>query len=220
MKKSIFIFIATVGLISCKLHNKSKQNEVNIETLRSEKKVQNDIDLYSKNEYTDFNGNQIIIENGYPRGGIKYTDTKGNVYSYVVFWTRINNKTDNPLELNFDLPINLYKISNLPGKYFKVLVPAYNILPGKIPLINHTTLKSFLDTNIDKPSSFKRMINPNETSGFYSIMLILTLEGTGMVRTELSLKGQNLFYKILRYSKTTLIDEKEIHCGTINLKKN
>lgn len=220
MKKSIFIFIATVGLISCKLHNKSKQNEVNIETLRSEKKVQNDIDLYSKNEYTDFNGNQIIIENGYPRGGIKYTDTKGNVYSYVVFWTRINNKTDNPLELNFDLPINSYKISNLPGKYFKVLVPAYNILPGKIPLINHTTLKSFLDTNIDKPSSFKRMINPNETSGFYSIMLILTLEGTGMVRTELSLKGQNLFYKILRYSKTTLIDEKEIHCGTINLKKN
>ena len=219
MKKSIFIFIATVGLISCKLHNKSKQNEVNIETLRSEKKVQNDIDLYSKNEYTDFNGNQIIIENGYPRGGIKYTDTKGNVYSYVVFWTRINNKTDNPLELNFDLPINLYKISNLPGKYFKVLVPAYNILPGKIPLINHTTLKSFLDTNIDKPSSFKRMINPNETSGFYSIMLILTLEGTGMVRTELSLKGQNLFYKILRYSKTTLIDEKEIHCGTINFKK-
>lgn len=219
MKKSIFIFIATVGLISCKLHNKSKQNEVSVETLSSEKKVQNDIDLYSKNEYTDFNGNQIIIENGYPRGGIKYTDTKGNVYSYVVFWTRINNKTDNPLELNFDLPINSYKISNLPGKYFKVLVPAYNILPGKIPLINHTTLKSFLDTNIDKPSSFKRMINPNETSGFYSIMLILTLEGTGMVRTELSLKGQNLFYKILRYSKTTLIDEKEIHCGTINFKK-
>jgi hypothetical protein len=56
-------------------------------------------------------------------------------------------------------------------------------------------------------------------------MLSLTVEGaTGMLRTGLSLKGQNLFYRISRYSSTparqapSLINEKEINCGSINLK--
>ena len=179
--------------------------------------VSNEKDIYAKYEYTDSNGKSIIIQNGYPRGGIKYTDPNGNVCSYAVFWTRIINETDNPLELKIDFPINSYEISNFPGKYFKVLVPADTITLDKIPLLNLTDLKSFLDNNIHKPSSFKRTINPKESSGFYFVMLMLTLEATGMTRTGLSLKGQDLFYKISRYSKTELIDEKEIHCGSINL---
>ena len=210
MKRGILIIIATVGLFSCKQHSKSTQNAVDIETLNSAKNVESDKDIYSKKEYTYSNGKNIIIENGYPRWGIKYTDPKGNVYSYAVFWTRINNETDNPFELNIDLPINSYEISNFPGKHFEVLVPTDTITLDKIPLINQTTLKSFLDKNIDKPSAFKRTINPKQSNGFYFIMLISTLEATGMTRTELSLKGQDLFYKISRHSKTTLIDVKKI----------
>jgi hypothetical protein len=120
--------------------------------------------------------------------------------------------------LKIDLPINSYEISNFPGKHFKILIPEDTITLDKVPLINQTNLKSFLDNNIHKPSSFKRTINPKASSGFYFVMLISTLEATGMTRTELSLKGQDLFYKILRHSNTTLIDEKEIHCGSINLK--
>jgi len=49
----------------------------------------------------------------------------------------------------------------------------------------------------------------------------MTDGATGMTRTGLILKGQDLFYKISRYSSTkpvTLIDEKEIPCGIINMK--
>ena len=210
--------MATTGFFSCGQASKSTPDTVDIETLSSVKNAQNDKDIYTKYEYADFNGKSITIQNGYPRGGIKYTDPNGNVCSYAVFWTRIINETDNPLELKIDLPINSYEISNFPGKYFKVLVPEDTITLDKIPLINQTDLKSFLDNNIHKPSSFKRTINPKESSGFYFVMLISTLEATGMTRTGLSLKGQDLFYKISRYSKTTLIDQKEIHCGSINLK--
>ena len=212
MKKTIVLILAITGLLSCKQSSKSKPETVNVET------AQNDNDIYNKYVYTDSNVKSITIQNGYPRGGIKYTDPNGNVFSYAVFWTRINNETDNPLELKIDLPINSYEISNFPGKHFQILIPDDTITLDKVPLINQTNLKSFLDNNIHKPSSFKRTINPKASSGFYFVMLISTLEATGMTRTELSFKGQDIFYKISRHSKTTLIDEKEIHCGSINLK--
>jgi hypothetical protein len=223
MKKSILLVIASAGFFSCKQTSKSKTEAVVTETANSIKNVQNDKDIYTKYEYIDSNGKSLIIQNGYPRGGMKYTDPNGNVCGYAVFWTRIINETDNPLELNIDLPINSYEISNFPGKYFKVLVPADTLTLDKIPLFMYglTDIESFLDNNIHKPSSFKRTINPKESSGFYFLMLVLTEEATGMTRTGLTLKGQELFYKISRYSITkpiSLIDEKEIHCGSINLK--
>jgi hypothetical protein len=218
MKKYILLIIVTAGLFSCKQWSKST-----LETLNSVKNVQKDKDIYTKYEYSDSNGKSIIIQNAFPRGGIKYTDPNGNVGGYAVFWTRIINETDNPLELKIDFPINSYEISNLPGKYFKVLVPADTMTLDKIPLFSYglTDIESFLDNNIHKPSSLKRTINPKESSGFYFLMLILTEEATGMTRAGLSLKGQDLYYKISRYSITkpvSLIDEKEIHCGSINLK--
>ena len=223
MKKTIILILAITTLYSCKQSSKSKPNTVDIKTLTSVKNVQNDKDIYTKYEYIDSNGKSIIIQNSYPRGGMKYTDPNGKVCGYAVFWTRIINETDKPLELKIDLPINSYEISNFPGKFFKVLVPADTMTLDKTTLFLYglTDIESFLDNNIHKPSSFKRTINPKESSGFYFLMLVLTEEATGMTRTGLSLKGQDLIYKISRYSITkpiTLIDEKEIHCGSINLK--
>ena len=221
LKNLLLLIIVTAGLFSCKQAIKSVSENVDVETVNSEKNIQNNKDIFTKYEYSDSEKKSITIENGYPRGGIKYIDSNGNENSYAVFWTRIINETDNPLELEIDLPINSYAISNFPGKNFKILVPNYNITLDKIPLINQTDLKSFLDNNIHKSALFNRTINPKESSGFYFVMLISTLEATGMTRTELKLKGQELFYKISRYSKTkpaTIIDEKEIHCGSINLK--
>jgi hypothetical protein len=39
-----------------------------------------------------------MIQNGFPRGE-GYTDPKGKEYFKVIFWTRLINETDNPLEL-------------------------------------------------------------------------------------------------------------------------
>jgi hypothetical protein len=54
----------------------------------------------------------------------------------------------------------------------------------------------------------KRTINPKETSTFY-VVTLFNKGVDGILRTGLSLKEQNLFYRI---------NDKEIHCGKINLK--
>lgn len=63
-------------------------------------------------------------------------------------------------------------------------------------------------------------INPKESTGFYFVMLCLTEGAHGTMRTGLSLKGQNLFYRIkIDGSKSnSKSSDQEIHCGSINLK--
>ncbi len=182
--------------------------------------------IHTKYEYTDSAGKRLIIQNGFPRGGIRYTDPDGEVYGYAVFWTRIINETDNPLELKIDF-LNSYEVPSLPGKYFKVLVPPDTMTIDKVPLYGFglPDLESFLDNNIHKPSSLKRTINPKESSGFYVVKLSLVSEGAhgggDILRTGLILKGQDLFYRVSVYNGTappSVISEKEIHCGSINLK--
>jgi hypothetical protein len=71
------------------------------------------------------------------------------------------------------------------------------------------TIKSFLDNNLYKSSSLKRTINQKGSSVFYVVTLSNRGVG-GIIRTGLSIKEQNLFYRI---------NGKEIPCGKINLKK-
>ncbi|PIF34730.1 hypothetical protein CLU81_5391 [Flavobacterium sp. 9] len=207
MKKCIAILIlVTTGLFSCKKDNKS--TSVSVKNVQSKKLDKN---VCTKYVYTDSNGGSLTIQNSFPKGGIRYTDSKGDVYVYAVFWTQISNKTDNPLELNIDFPPDSFEIPTLPGKYFKVLIPKDTMTFEKVSLFNYglTDLKPFFDKNIDKPSSLKRTIKPKESSAFYLVTLRLFEGVGGVLRTELSLKGQNLYYKI---------NNKEIQCGSISLK--
>ena len=204
------LFLMVVFHTSCGGQNKPDPPKEKIKSETKDVSTSGWID--TKYEYTDSNGASLIIQNSFPRGGVKYTDPNGEVYVYAVFWTRIINETDNPLKLKIDFPVDSYEDPTLPGKYFKILVPPDTMTLDKEPLFNHglTDLKSFLDNNIHKSSSLKRTINPKESSGFYVVMLCLIEGAHGTLRTGLSLKGQNLFYRI---------NDKEIHCGSINLKK-
>jgi hypothetical protein len=215
-------------------HTSYGQNQTNVpkDNIKSETKDtvpsyrSNDPNIHTKYEYTDSIGKRLIILNGFPRGGSRYTDPNGEVYGYAVFWTRIINETDNPLELKIDL-LDSYEVPSLPGKYFKIVVPPDTTTRDKDDLFNYglTNLESFLDSSIHKPSSLKRTINPKESSGFYVVKLSLTSEGArgggDILRTGLSLKGQDLFYRVSVYNSTappSVISEKEIPCGSINLK--
>ena len=228
MKKSIILLIiATTGLFSCKQGSKSPSDTLGTETLDSVKDIQNkktfnDKDIYTKYEYIDPDGKSLIIQNGFPRGGVKYTDASGDDYNYAVFWTQITNETDSPLELQMNVPVDSYEVPSLPGKYYKLLIPADTMTLDEFPLFNYglTDLESFLDNSIHKSSSLKRTINPKESSGFYVVMLCLIEGAHGTMRTGLSLKGQNLFYRIkVDGSKSnSKSSDKEIHCGSINLK--
>ncbi len=219
--------MATTGFSSCKLGGKSTPDIVEIETSDSVKNVQNiksfnDKDIYTKYVYTDSNGKNLTIKNGFPRGGMKYTDRNGDVYNYVVFWTQLINETDNPLELRMNFPINSYEVPSSLGEYYKVLIPDDTMTFEKfsLPIYGLTNLESFLNNNIHKSASLKRTINPKESNGYYVVILSSTEGAHGTMRTELTLKRQNLFYRINvdgSYSKTKSSD-KEIQCGSINLK--
>ena len=176
---------------------------------------------HTKSEYTDSMGKRLIIQNSWSRG-IKYTDPNGKKENEVLFWTRITNETENPLELNIDFPVE-YEVPSLPGRYFKILLPSDTMTLDKEPLPDYgiTDLKSFLDNSIHKPSSLKRTIKPKESGGFY-VAILFDSGVVGPFRTGLSIKGKNLFYKVTRYAGkqgvSLLVDEKEINCGSINLK--
>jgi hypothetical protein len=214
--------MVTTGILSRGQTIKSKADTVVIETSDSVRNVQNDKGIYTKYDYTDFNGKSIIIQNSYPRGGgTKYTDPKGQISYVVVFWTRITNETDNPLKLEIDFSGDSYEfpstVGSSVGSYFKILLPSDTMTRDKESLFNYGVpdLKSFLDNSVDKPSSLKRTIDPKNSSAFYVVRLSLPAQlpgdGNGTTRAELSLKGQNLFYTL---------NGKEIHCGSINLKNS
>lgn len=170
-----------------------------------------DKEVYSKYKYNDADGENLIIQNGFPKGGMKYTDINGEQYNYAIFWTQIINETDKPIELKIDFPVNSYEIPSLPGNYFKILVPSDTITIEKFRLTNYglTDLKTFLDQSLHKQSSLNRAINPKESSAFYVVMLCLVNGAHGTLRTGFSIKGQNLYYKI---------NDKEISCGSISLR--
>jgi hypothetical protein len=175
---------------------------------------------HTRYEYTDSIGKSLIIQNSGPKGET-YTDPNGKEYFKTIFWTRIINETDNPLELKINFPADSYEVPSLLSKYYKILVPPDTMTVDKEPLFNYglTGLKYFLDNSIHKPSSLKRTINPKESSGFY-VVTLFDKGVAGPFRTGLSIKGQNLFYRISRYDSTSahsLMDEKEINCGKINL---
>lgn len=218
------LLLMPVFLTSC------GQNQINSskDNLRSETKDivsspgPKETDIHTKYEYIDPVGKSLIIQNSFPRGGAKYTDSNGKVYVYAVFWTQILNETDNPLELKIDFPIDSYEIPSLPGKYYNILVPPDTMTFDKFPLFNYglTDVESFLDKSIHKSSSLKRIIHPKESSGFYVVMLCLIDGALGTMRTGLSLKGENLFYRIKvdGAKSNSKSSDKEIDCGHINLK--
>jgi hypothetical protein len=84
-----------------------------------------------------------------------------------------HKKREHLRQYGIDFPITSYEISDFPGKYFKVLVPADTVTPDKIPMVSYglKDVGSFLDNNVHKQSSLRRTINPKDSSGFYFIML-------------------------------------------------
>ena len=217
MKKNTLLLIwLTFCLFSCNQNSKSTLEKNNQSEKTSDKNV------YTKYKYTNSEGGSITIENSLPKGGLKYTDVKGEIYNYVVFWTRIMNQTDNTLELNINFPLNSYDVPSLPGKYYEILIPSDTMTIEKSPLYLYglTNFETFLNNNIHKESNLKRTINSKESTGFYVVMLCLSEGAHGTMRTELNLEEENLFYKVKVDGSNTnnKSSDKQIRCGNINLK--
>jgi hypothetical protein len=216
MKKNILLLIiATAGLFSCKQRSKSTTNIVDIETYNSVRNY----------KYADSMGNRLIIHNSTPKGGMKYTGPNGEVYGYVVFWTQITNETINPVELKIEFPLDSFEFPSSSGRYQRLLLPSDTMTIDKASLsVYGLNVNFFLDNYRYKPPLLKRTINPGDSTAFYVVIISKwhpIAGGSGSMRTGLRLKGQNLIYKISAYKMThelPLMGEKEINCGSINLK--
>lgn len=211
MSKSILlIIIATAALFSCKQGSISSQESDYIGA----------IDSVRNHDYTDAMGKHVKIHNSLPKGG-GYIDANGMKNPYAVFYTQIANETINPFDLQIDFPVDSFEFPLSSENYMKIFIPSDTMTIDRVSSIDYgLPIKSFLDTAINKSSSLKRTINPGESTAFY--VVIRSNKGIdGTLRTGLSSKGQDLFYKITAHKSIPglpLIDEKEISCGSINLR--
>lgn len=161
-------------------------------------------------KYTDSINKGITIQNSLPKGGLKYTDLTGKEYVYAVFWTCITNETTSTLELTINFPNDSFTVPSSPDTKFQLYLPSEEMTIEKEPSFNYgLDLKYFLDKNINKPSQLERTINPNESCLFYVITLY-NQGVNGVLRAELELQKQDLFYKITG---------NVIKCGRIVAKK-
>jgi hypothetical protein len=147
-------------------------------------------------KYTDSAGKVVMVYNSLPKGGGGYTDSTGEKYSYVIFWTHVFNESTTPLELAIKFPADPFTIFSSPDSHIRIFLPPDTMTLEKVPLGDYglTNLQSFLDAGFKTPSMLQRTINPKEDYYFYIPVLIHQARGTA--RAALVLKGQDLFFKI------------------------
>ena len=224
MKISLTILIlTTIGFYSCGQNTPSDSTKTDIETEVSltidESRIKidpfsSDSYVHTEADYIDSNGKGIIIQNSYPRGG-GYIPTPSILrYGHAVFWTRIINKSDKPLELDIDLSADAFNIFPSADAHVKLLIPPNEMTLDKVTTFSFgfENIDSFLSTNFYKRSIVKKTILPNEDYIFYVVLLShLAPRDQGVSRTGLFLDGENFVYRLtIDSSNSTLIP-----CGQI-----
>lgn len=157
----------------------------------------------------------VTIQNSLPKGG-SYVDPAGKNFGYRIFWTRVYNETDTPLELTIKFPADSYAIFPSSDAYLKLFLPSDTMSLSKQWDYDHgaTGLKSYFDTEFNKPSTLQKTLNPEEEYFFY--VAAIFFPRSGFVRSGFVLKDQNLFYRI---SMVPELDAVLIPCGQIVLER-
>jgi hypothetical protein len=161
---------------------------------------------------TDYKG--IIIQNSFPRGD-GYRDSKGKVYSVVIFWTRIINRSKRSIELLIDFKADSLVNPAMGDLYSKLFLPPDSMTLDKNPLYGYgiTDLKSVLDNRADEPTSLHRKILPDQDYMFRvgmfsdrnSNKIADSEQRNYVLRSGLVLKKEDLIYIIRANSDSTLV---------------
>ena len=150
--------------------------------------------------YSETVSNGITIQNSYPKGGPYTGPTTAHFnYSYLVFFTRVINGTESPLELKVNFSADSIPIPNSPNTYMKLFLPPDTMTLDKRSLFSYgvTELESF-----DESTCFQRKVNPEEDCLFYVVAIFYQTRAEawkqerGGNRAELVLRGQDLFYNM------------------------
>ena len=159
----------------------------------------------SEFNYTDSAGNTVKIFNSLPKGGGRYIDSGGTNYSYVIFWNRLINESDNPLELVMYFPDSLFAFFPSKDSYIRLFLPPDTMTVDKIHLFDYgfENLKPFLDKRFNTPPFIQKTIPPQSNSMFYIVVLFHKVQDS--TRSSLVLNENDLFYNIRVGENATMI---------------
>jgi hypothetical protein len=159
----------------------------------------------TESRFTDSTGLDVIIQNSLPKG---VGHTTGKNFDRIL-WTRIINQAATPFELTVNFPADSFPISSSPGAYIKVFLPIDTMTHDKEELYAYG-----VTSGLTKPTPLQKTIHPKEEALFYIGVLFCRVGG--VVRGELVLRGQNLFYTIRGIPQKP--DSTLIPCGQIVFK--
>ena len=156
----------------------------------------------SELDYSDTRGNTVTVTNSFPKGG-GVKGTNGKTYGYRVFWTRIRNKSNTPINFKIKFPDTTFFKSIDPQ--VKIILTNESMSLGKIELYDFglSHIQSLVNGNTHAVRSLQKRINPQEEYYFYVPMLIF--EDRGVARASLIIKGSKLYYKLVIGSKSVWI---------------
>lgn len=201
-------------MCSCGKSIESKPSTLNIDASKPTRTIEKENNysqrfVDTKFEYLSSNNLSLTIQNSLPKGGLKYTNPKGQEFIYLVFWTRMINNDTKKIEVKIDFHANSFELPPPPDNNLFYLPPD-TMTVSKETIFNYgfTSLESFLDNNLYKKASSEFTLNPNESKTFYVLLLCNEGKNTA-VRSALSLRGKELFYAV---------NGKEVPCGKIKFK--
>lgn len=165
--------------------------------------------------YSEYQKEGIIIQNSYPKGGPYTGPTQKHYhYSYLVFYTRVENKSLKPIEINIAYSAEAIQIPKSPHTFMKLFLPEVEMRPEKINLFSYgiTQINSF-----DEPTQLKKVIQPQQEAYFYTVALFYQTKKLpfnserGGNRAEYFFDGNTL-----KFSMCPQVEA--LSCGYINLK--
>jgi len=225
-------FIIMLGFMSCLEGDKSSNTTVKIDAEKegSTNEVEpllHTLDIVSQidteQKYTHSSGQEILIQNSFPKGGFLadssipgYYDPSGTRFGFGIFWSRVFNKSDEPIRLNLTLPADSIPTPDSADSYYKLFITPDEMTKDQLPLFSYgvTGLQSFLDSSFHKPTALNTIIEPHDECIFSVVMISHKLEH-GAVRSGLILKEEKLFYRKSVHPYETRL----IPCGEIVFKK-
>ncbi|MET4108333.1 hypothetical protein [Hymenobacter sp. UYP22] len=180
-------------------------------------------------EYPDSSGNQVVIENSLPKGGLRYTAPNGRNYIYAVFWTRIVNTTATPFHLSVAIsadsfrlaatspfragrlvPVPVQQAPGLPDNYLRLVFPSEDMTLDKVPLFNYGLGDMRAVMSHPLPSSARQVTTvPPKATRFLYVVVLCNRGVQGPIRAGFRLQGDKLYYRV---------NGTEIPCGYATLK--
>jgi hypothetical protein len=202
----------TYGFLLLIICNFSCERKVNVVETNSDNEKWEIKEFKPQGVETETDHEGIIIQNSFPRGD-GYRDSNGKVYGVAIFWTRIVNRSKQPIALSIDFKADSLVNRAMGNLRSRLFLPPDTMTLDKNQLYGYgiADLRSVLDNGIDAPTSLRRTILPDQEYMFRVGMVSdpTTISASErrdyVLRSGLVLKKEDLVYIIRANSDSTLV---------------